>query len=384
MNEGRSVLILLSERGAGDRPPVIALALGLKERGDKVTVLCDPATKHQIRSTGLSTITIPPELDTRGNMRHWVKEYLGNGSNPATTKASPLVDWAEAVRPFAEQVLEEIMPELIVGTLFCMALADMLAKSAGIPWCFVNPSFYFGDRATTTWEDDWYGVVQDLARYYFLPLARQADIVLHATDAEFDIQPSQLAANHHYVGFLLWEPAGGLPEYIDRPGHPWALVTASTRPQKQEMSLVQAAAQALAGQPVRTLLTVPDKKAREELGAIPDNARLDSFVAHSAILDRSSILVSHAGHGIVSKALYYGVPMVLLPWDRDQPGVAIRAEQLGVAQVVHRSEISAEAVGQAVTRISNDPSYRETAARISARLKATDSVDLACRILKEK
>ena len=36
---------------------------------------------------------------------------------------------------------------------------------------------------------------------------------------------------------------------------------------------------------------------------------------HSAVLKRSGLLVSHAGHGIVAKALYFGVPMVLVPWD---------------------------------------------------------------------
>ncbi len=40
---------------------------------------------------------------------------------------------------------------------------------------------------------------------------------------------------------------------------------------------------------------------------------------HSAVLKRSCLLVSHAGHGIVAKSLYYGVPMVLVPW----PGISL-------------------------------------------------------------
>jgi UDP:flavonoid glycosyltransferase YjiC (YdhE family) len=383
MDKRRSVLVLLSERGAGDRPPVIALALGLRDRGDQVTVLCDPATERQIRSSGLATLTIPPEIDPRGSVRLWVKEYMNNGRDPASTKASPMVDWANVVQPFAIEVAEHTRPDLVIGTLFCMALADMLAKKFKIPWCFVNPSFYFDDPPATAWADDWDDITKDLARYYFLPLVQRADIVLHATDYDFDFRPSQLPNNHYHVGFLLWEPAAELPNYLDQAGDPWALVTASTRPQKEEMTLVLAAAKALAGQPVRTLLTVPDENARNELGFIPDNATLAGFVLHSPVLERSSILVSHAGHGIVSKALYHGVPMVLLPWSRDQPGVATRAEQFGVAKVVQRSEVNADTVGKAVATIFEDPSYRETAAHASARLQTTDSVDLACRLLKD-
>jgi UDP:flavonoid glycosyltransferase YjiC (YdhE family) len=45
-------------------------------------------------------------------------------------------------------------------------------------------------------------------------------------------------------------------------------------------------------------------------------------VPHAKVLKRSCLLVSHAGHGVVLKALYYGVPMVLVPWGRDQTGAS--------------------------------------------------------------
>ena len=60
MNSNRSVLVLLGVRGGGDRQPVVALACGLRERGHRVTVLCDSATEQLIKPTGLPTITIPP------------------------------------------------------------------------------------------------------------------------------------------------------------------------------------------------------------------------------------------------------------------------------------------------------------------------------------
>jgi UDP:flavonoid glycosyltransferase YjiC (YdhE family) len=42
---------------------------------------------------------------------------------------------------------------------------------------------------------------------------------------------------------------------------------------------------------------------------------------------------------IVMKALCYGVPMVV-PWARDQPGVAARAAALGTAEVVPRHDLT--------------------------------------------
>jgi len=60
-------------------------------------------------------------------------------------------------------------------------------------------------------------------------------------------------------------------------------------------------------------------------------------------LANSRLVISHAGHGIVMKALYHGVPMILVPWGRDQPGVAARAEALGVATVIRRDEYPSRA-----------------------------------------
>jgi UDP:flavonoid glycosyltransferase YjiC (YdhE family) len=40
----------------------------------------------------------------------------------------------------------------------------------------------------------------------------------------------------------------------------------------------------------------------------------------------------------VTKALGYGVPMVLVPWGRDQPGVAARAAALGAARIAGRMQ----------------------------------------------
>jgi len=297
---------------------------------------------------------------------------------------NPMVEWANPLMPSSLKVISEFKPDLMVSSLFGIGMAEQLSAHSGTPWCFVNPSFYFGDYATGDWEEDFYGpFLPRVVRDCILPLAKRADIVLHATDPEFDLQPTQLPENHHYVGFLLWEPQMEIAEFLEEPGRPWALVTLSSVRQEDEVVLARSALQALSDRPVRTLLTQPDEDIRPELGAIPDNAMVAGFVPHTPVLKKSSIVVSHAGHGIVSKALRYGVPMVLLPWHRDQPGVAARAERLGVAQVVPRAYANPEEVERAVTAVVDDPQYREAAAFHAERLEAIDSVAVACRLLDE-
>lgn len=92
--------------------------------------------------------------------------------------------------------------------------------------------------------------------------------------------------------------------------------------------------------------------------------------------------MSHAGHGSVMKALWYGRPMVLVPWGRDQPGVAARAAALGVAGVVRREDASAEALSAAIDAVlDNEPMHRE-AERQGARLRVTDPARVAADFLE--
>jgi MGT family glycosyltransferase len=155
-------------------------------------------------------------------------------------------------------------------------------------------------------------------------------------------------------------------------------VTLSTLPQAGELAIARTAIRALAPEAVRILVTLAPGHARAELGAVPDNVYLSDYVPHGTVLPHSRLVISHAGHGIVMKALYHGVPMVLVPWGRDQLGVAARAEALGVATVVRRDDCDDASVAQAVHRILDDPHYTERVRTVARRLQAEDAVTAAC------
>ena len=147
-------------------------------------------------------------------------------------------------------------------------------------------------------------------------------------------------------------------------------------PQPEEMTLAGTALQTLARLPVRVMFPLSSGHARDALGPVPANVHLEQFVPHSVVLKRSSLLVSHAGHGVVAKALYYGVPMVLVPWDRDQPGVAARAAALGVAEVIARHDLTESRLAAAIERVLGSTRYQDNAARVARHLQARDAVAL--------
>ena len=113
------------------------------------------------------------------------------------------------------------------------------------------------------------------------------------------------------------------------------------------------------------------------------NVRVETFVPHSPVLEHAALCVSHAGHGIVAKALHFGVPMILVPWDRDQPGVAARAKALGVARIVSRDVLSPTTLAEAIRDMLETPSYSERARHHGARIRATSPSEMVCRLITE-
>jgi UDP:flavonoid glycosyltransferase YjiC (YdhE family) len=69
---------------------------------------------------------------------------------------------------------------------------------------------------------------------------------------------------------------------------------------------------------------------------VPANAQLLPFARHSALLPHADLFIGHGGHGGIMAAMAFGVPMVLVPLDRDQPHNAARAEAVGAARVVSK------------------------------------------------
>nr|WP_242422423.1 nucleotide disphospho-sugar-binding domain-containing protein [Frankia torreyi] len=92
--------------------------------------------------------------------------------------------------------------------------------------------------------------------------------------------------------------------------------------------LAEVAVEALRDEPVRVLVTLADAHGRVDLPAAA-NVRAERFVPHGPVLERAAAVVCHGGMGIVHKAVAAGVPIVAVPFGRDQPEVARRVVQAG-------------------------------------------------------
>ncbi|HEX9235087.1 MAG TPA: nucleotide disphospho-sugar-binding domain-containing protein [Actinomycetota bacterium] len=377
------VLIVATAGAGGDLQPLVAAALALAGRGHAIHVMGDGSVKRSLQALDLEMDELPSELDLGPALIGAIREAMASTGGDMAA-AGPLVrerltEWAGRVAVPVGQAVRGYEPDLVVTSLFGVEVLDM--ASSACPWAVINSTFYIGPNAPRPMEQDFAGRAVALLSHY-RSLLGSADLVLHATDRAFDFGFDGLPPGHHYAGPLgIWEPPTEPAAYLDEPGDPWVLVAISSQMQ-DDVPLAQAALGALAPRPVRVLVTLGPDHDPSELSAIPPNARVEKVVSHSAVLERGSLLVSHAGHGSVMKALWHGRPMVLVPWGRDQPGVAARAAALGIARVVPREEASPERLGSAIDEALDDETMRERARQHSRRLRMTDPPAAAASILE--
>ncbi len=378
-----SFLVLATAGAGGDLQPLVSAALALRERDHRVTFLGDASVESSLGASGLDVMVLPPSLGLGPRLIAVIREAMAvSGGDPAA--AGPLVQqgmtgWARDVAGPTGEAVRRHRPDALLTSLFGVEALHMLSPS--VPWAVINSTFALGGEPERPLEED-FGprAVPLIARYR--SLLGSASMVLHATDPVFDFGGRALPAHHRYVGPLgIWEPDAEPVPGLDDPGDPWVLVTISSQLQ-DDTGLAEAALFALADRPVRVLLTLGPGHDRSELSSLPRNARVESVVSHAVVLERAVLLLSHAGHGSVMKALWHGRPMVLVPWGRDQPGVAARAEALGVAVVVPSESASSEALSAAVDSALGQPRMRRRAEEEGARLRATNPMATAAELLE--
>ncbi|MEX5634552.1 nucleotide disphospho-sugar-binding domain-containing protein [Parafrankia sp. FMc2] len=175
---------------------------------------------------------------------------------------------------------------------------------------------------------------------------QEADRLLVLTGAPLEYPRSDAPPQVRFVGAQIYDPPGETPSWLTEDGDPWVLVTTSTDYQGDER-LAQAAVEALRDEPVRVVVTLADAYGRVELPAAA-NVRVERFVPHGPVLERAAAVVCHSGMGIVQKAVAAGVPIVAVPFGRDQPEVARRVAEAGAGVLLPAKRLTAERLRAAV------------------------------------
>lgn len=173
----------------------------------------------------------------------------------------------------------------------------------------------------------------------------RADLYLYLTAAPFEHQELELPPNFAAVGPGIWEPEVKTPEWLNDLDDPVVLVAVSSEFQRDD-ALIAVALEALGSEDVQVIASTAAHDPQKF--NIPSSARVERWLPHGAVLDRTACVVCHGGMGITQKALAAGVPVCVVPFGRDQFEVAGRVAAVGAGTRVMPDELTPDKLRAAV------------------------------------
>nr|WP_097974738.1 macrolide-inactivating glycosyltransferase [Streptomyces sp. gb14] len=105
-----------------------------------------------------------------------------------------------------------------------------------------------------------------------------------------------------------------------------------------------------------------------ELGDVPGNVEVRTWVPQLAVLKQADAFITHAGAGGSQEGLATGTPMVAVPQAVDQFGNADMLQSLGVARHLPMEEANAASLREAVLALVEDPEVAARCARLSEQM----------------
>lgn len=200
--------------------------------------------------------------------------------------------------------------------------------------------------------------------------------------------PREWPPGVHVVGPLMWEPPaedGGAQDalegaFADSARRPLVLVAPSTA-QDAEHRMLEAALRGLAGLDVDVLATYNRRLPSRPL-PVPANARVLDWIVYSREMPRADVVVCHAGHGTLARALSSGCAVVACPAVGDMNENAARLDWAGAGVRLPRRFVTPRTLRLGVERALGEPGIRARAQEIAAWSRTHDAGSAASELVE--
>ncbi|RNB91749.1 glycosyl transferase family 1 [Brevibacillus fluminis] len=112
------------------------------------------------------------------------------------------------------------------------------------------------------------------------------------------------------------------------------------------------------------LMSIGNKVQIFDLGDIPKNFVVKSYVPQTEVLKHTKLFITHGGMNSTNEGLYYGVPLVVLPQSADQPVIAERVANIGAGISLQMQSLTAYQLRETAEHVLQDHSFKEAAEKM--------------------
>jgi UDP:flavonoid glycosyltransferase YjiC (YdhE family) len=355
--------------GGGNLTPSMGVARALEERGHSVRFFGRHQMVERVEAAGLSSVELAEATtDLDRYSFHPLATVFGYTSSPAVGEE-------------VAALVKEREPDVVVIDAMLSAALDVADRFDRPTVVMLHTLF---DRLFDMWRAN-VAMQSDSRRHAGFDGLPGLDVlwgqrdVLHVNALAALDRPAATAWTNvvHGAPVLAKEPRTvpyELPWGDD--GMPTVLLSFSTVVEQRSPVMLQRSLDALAGLSVHVVATTGDIVTPDEL-TVPPNAHLLEFADHDALMECSTVLVGHGGHGTTMRALSHGLPIVGIPAKGgDQAPITRLLEEWGVGRALP-GDARAGQIREATTDVLRTPGFRQEARRRAAAFVGLDGASLA-------
>jgi len=377
----------------GHTNPTLGVVKELTQRGHEVLYYSYKLFRENIEAAGAKFI---PCDDFDAELRLTKEEAARLGSDLALS-TRVLVDTTLSLDDMVCQEMERLKPDCIVADSMAV-WGKAVAKKLGIPFVSSTTTFAFNQHSAKIMKQSFREMLSMLLampkiqkdvkrlRAKGYPVKNVLEIISNddATDTivytsrEFQPCSETFSDKYAFVGPSIRLPEANLEKSKEK------LVYISMGTVNNDMlPLYRNCIDALRDTDYQVILSAGSQVDLSAFGELPETAAVYPSVDQIAVLEKTDVFLTHCGMNSVSEALYYGVPLVMLPQTKEQEGVAERVLQLGAG--IRLQAVSPEAIWQAVDALLKDSACRKNAEAIAESFRrcggakaAADKIEACC------
>ncbi|WP_018681679.1 nucleotide disphospho-sugar-binding domain-containing protein [Actinokineospora enzanensis] len=371
-------VLFTSWSGATHYFPQVPLGWALQAAGHEVRVASQPALAPVITGSGLTAVSVGPDVDYPG----LVKEKVGE---LPIVRAAP--DWRERHRGKTARAHE------VFGAMADVMVDDLLefARWWRPDLVVFDPTSYAGPLVAALvgvpavrnlWGPDLMYRFDEFAGEALRPLCERLGLAGVRTLGAMTVDPCpprlQIATDYRRQGmrYVPYNGPGVLPRWLldEPPTRPrvcvsWGTVLGGFG---QDVFLAPRVARAIADLDVEVVLAIAPAH-RELIGDLPPGVRVVESLPFHMLLPTCDLMISQGGGGTILTALLNGVPMLVVPQLPDHAFHARCLVNSGAGASVLEEDATEERIREQVLAMLGDSPFRAAAGELRADILAQPS-----------
>ncbi len=406
----------------GHLNPMCTLGRELQRRNHQVTLFILPDLRSQVINSGLNLEIIGATEFPMGSLEQNYKQ-LGEMSGIAAFKLT-----ISLIKQETAMLLQEL-PEALKSTGVEALLVDQVTtagstiadylnlpfvticnallvdREPGVPPFFTDWSYspgwqarlrnqvgnFFIERLThpirelvnhqrTLWNLAPYSNIEN----FYSPLAQICQL-----PPEFDFPRENLPQWFHYVGPLKdpssLEPISfsSIPFPFEKlTGQPLIYASLGTL-QNRKWEIFKTIAEACLGNDTQTVISLGNPNIQDFDLDLPGSPLVVAYAPHQQLIEKATLVITHAGMNTTLGALSSGVPLVAIPITNEQPGIASRIAWAGCGEVVPLKRLSVPRLRDVIRQVLAEDSYKQSALRLQNTIRRAGGVARAADIIEQ-